>query len=158
MKSNFWKAAIWSGIIGAVVMIMLEMIMNPIFLNKSGWLPPTMMGAIWYGKEILAGKPHFDFGLFMSAMAIHFPLSVLYGIIAAFIVKNRTQSIAIVIGIVLGLLLYFINFYGFTAIFPWFAKARNWVQIVIHIIFGVVVAWSFIGIFNKPATAIKNDQ
>jgi hypothetical protein len=40
-------------------------------------------------------------------------------------------------------LLYVVNFYGFTALFPWFAMARNWVSIVAHAVFGFAAAWVY---------------
>jgi hypothetical protein len=46
MKANFWKTAIWGGIIAGVVMMMLEMILNPLLLGNSGWAPPRMIAAI----------------------------------------------------------------------------------------------------------------
>ena len=49
-------------------------------------------------------------------------------------------------GAVFGLLLYVVNFYGFTAIFPWFAMAQNWVSIFSHIMFGVIAGWAYKGI------------
>ena len=47
---------------------------------------------------------------------------------------------ALLLGAVFGLLLYLINFYGFTAIWPWFENARNWVSVVSHLIYGVILA------------------
>ena len=41
-----------------------------------------------------------------------------------------------------GLALYVVGFYGFTAIFPWFAMARNMITIVSHIAFGMVLGLS----------------
>jgi hypothetical protein len=42
------------------------------------------------------------------------------------------------LGGLLGLLLYGINFYGFTAVFPWFAEGRSWVSMFTHIVFGMI--------------------
>ena len=63
MKGNFWKAVIWSGIIGGVVMLMLELIMNPLFLDNSMWGPSRMIGAIllvavaWPFKALYREEP-----------------------------------------------------------------------------------------------------
>lgn len=154
MENGFWKAAIWSGIIAAVVMLMLEMIMNPLFLGNSPWGPPRMMAAILLGSEVLPPPATFDFGILMAAMVVHFPLSVIYAIIIGAIVKNMETGKAVLIGAIIGLVIYLVNFYGFTAIFPWFAMARNWVQIVIHIAFGLSAAWSFMAIYRKVHGAV----
>jgi hypothetical protein len=42
--------------------------------------------------------------------------------------------------------LYFTNFYGFTALFPWFAPLRTFDTLVVHALFGVAIAkgyWFF---------------
>lgn len=51
---------------------------------------------------------------------------------------------AVAVGLVFGLLLYAVNFYALTAVFPWFANARNWVSIFAHGVFGLVL-----GMFYK---------
>jgi hypothetical protein len=38
-----------------------------------------------------------------------------------------------------GLAIYVVNFYGFTALFPWFADARGWIAILSHAVFGLVL-------------------
>ncbi|MFW5781129.1 MAG: hypothetical protein ACOCXD_01025 [Bacteroidota bacterium] len=149
MKTNFWKAAIWSGIIAALVMLLLEMIMNPLFLGNSMWGPSRMIGAILIGSEVLPPPATFDFGVLMAAAAVHFPLSIVFALIIGYLIRKVSVGMAIGIGAGIGLVLYLINFYGFTALFPWFANARNWVQIVIHILFGVAVAWPFKAMYKE---------
>ncbi len=46
-------------------------------------------------------------------------------------------------GAIFGLVVYGVDFYGFTGVFPWFENARNMVTIVSHVLFGIVLAWSF---------------
>jgi hypothetical protein len=45
-----------------------------------------------------------------------------------------------------GLILYLVNFYGFTALFPWCAMARNWISIFGHVVFGLVAAGVYVAI------------
>jgi len=35
------------------------------------------------------------------------------------------------------------------ALFPWFAMARNWISIVSHIAFGLVLAWSYMALVQR---------
>ena len=49
---------------------------------------------------------------------------------------------SVLIGAVFGLLIYLVNFYGFTAIWPWFAKARNFISLFSHVMFGLVLGWA----------------
>lgn len=141
-----WTAAIWAGVIAGAVFMMLEMIMVPLFLGMSGWGPPRMIAAIVMGQGVLPPPATFDFGILMAAMIVHFVLSIGYAVALAFVVQRWGTGKAIMAGAVFGLLLYLVNFYGFTAIFPWFAMARNWVSIFSHIMFGAIAAWAYKGI------------
>ena len=38
-----------------------------------------------------------------------------------------------------------------TRFFPWFAEARNWVSVVSHLVFGVVVADAYMRLERKDA-------
>ncbi|MDQ3636011.1 MAG: hypothetical protein M3405_16140 [Acidobacteriota bacterium] len=138
-----WKAAIIAGIVAGAIFMMLEMILVPLVGGGSPWGPPRMIAAIGMGKEVL--PPPGDFALMpvMVAMVIHFVLSIIFAVILAFIIQRFSLGLAILIGAIFGLLLYFINFYGFTAVFPWFAMARNAVSIFSHIVFGAAAAWIY---------------
>jgi len=46
-------------------------------------------------------------------------------------------------GAVFGLALYYINFYGFTKFFPWFADARDGISIFTHIVQSALMAWIY---------------
>ncbi len=138
-----WKAAIIAGIIAGAIFMILEMILVPLVGGGSPWGPPRMIAAIGMGKEVL--PPPGDFALMpvMVAMVIHFILSIIFAVILAFIIQRFSLGLAILIGAIFGLLLYFVNFYGFTAVFPWFAMARNAVSIFSHIVFGAAAAWIY---------------
>ena len=139
-----WKSAILAGIIAGAVFMMLEMIMVPLFMPEgSPWGPPRMIAAIGMGKEVLPPPATFALIPMMVAIVIHFILSIIYAIILALIINRFGSGIAILIGAIFGLVLYLINFYGFTAIFPWFAMGRNWISIFSHIVFGAVAAWAY---------------
>jgi uncharacterized membrane protein YagU involved in acid resistance len=138
-----WKAAIWAGLIAGTVFMMLEMVMVWLFLGQSPWGPPRMIAAMVLGRDVLPPPATFDFGILMTAMMVHFALSILYAIILALLIARWNTATAVLAGAVFGLLLYLINFYGFTAVFPWFAMARNWVSIFSHILFGAVIGWAY---------------
>ena len=101
-----------------------------------------MIAAIGMGKGVLPPPATFDLGIMMIAMVIHLVLAALLGIVFAFVasrfVSNRTMLL--LAGAVFGLVVYFVNFYGLTAFFPWFAMARNAISIFSHVIFGIVLA------------------
>lgn len=138
-----WSKAILAGLIGGAVFLALEMILVPLIGGGSPWGPPRMIAAIGLGKDVLPPPADFAFVPVMTAMVIHFILSMIFGVILAFVISRFNLGIAVLVGAIFGLILYFINFYGFTAIFPWFAMARNSITIFTHIVFGAVSAWVY---------------
>lgn len=148
-----WSAAVWAGIISGAVFMMLEMIMVPVFLEGSPWGPPRMIAAIVMGQDVLPPPATFDFGILMVAMLVHFPLSVVYSLVLAWIVYRWSTGPAVLVGGAYGLALYLVNFYLLTAVFPWFANARNWVSIFAHVMFGVVAAWAYKALEERGARA-----
>lgn len=145
-----WSAAIWAGVIAGLIFMVLEMMMAPMFAGApSIWAPPRMIGAIALGQDALPPPASFDFGIFMTAMVLHFILSILYAIVLAWIIARFDLGVALLIGAVYGLMLYLVNFYIFTAVFPWFANARNWVSVFVHILFGVLAAWGYIALRSR---------
>lgn len=152
-----WRAAIWAGIIAGIIFMVLEMIMVPVFGGGSPWGPPRMIAAIGMGRDVLPSPdtpPTFDFLVLMVAMILHLLLSVIYSVVLAFFIHRLDMGRAAVLGAAFGLALYLINFYAFTALFPWFANARNWITIFTHIVFGLVAAAAYKGL-QKPKGEVQ---
>ena len=148
-----WKAAVWAGLIAGVVFMMLEMALVTLFMGESPWAPPRMIAAIVLGGGVLPPPATFDFGIFMVAMVVHFILAVVYAFVFTWIAFRWSLGIAMFAGAIFGLALYIINFYGLTLVFPWFAMARNLVSIFSHLVFGLVLAWSYKGFEHLQPTA-----
>jgi len=142
--SIHWSAAIWSGIIAGAVFMMLEMVLVPVFMGGSPWGPPRMIAAIAMGKSVLPPPDTFAMVPVMVAMLIHFMLAIVLAIVLALVVARMGTGAAVMVGAVFGLVVYLVNFYGMTAVFPWFAMARNWISIFAHVMFGAVAALSYV--------------
>lgn len=143
-----WQAAIGAGIIAGVVFLVVEMGLVALTGGEI-WGPPRMMAAIVMGEGVLPPPATFSFGIVIVAMMVHFVLAIVYGLILGLILETRPMSIGIaaLVGLAFGLAIYLINFYGFaSAVFPWFAMARNWMSILAHLAFGGVLGWSYMAI------------
>lgn len=140
-KALDWKAAIWAGIVAGAVFMMLEMLLVQFFGPMSMWAPPRMIAAMVMGEGVLPPPDSFDAMAFMVAMLIHFLLSVILALIFGWIISRWKMSLtaAAIVGTVFGLVVYLVNFYGLTAVFPWFADARGWIAIFSHAMFGLVL-------------------
>ena len=139
------RAAIWAGIIAGVVFMMLEMVLVATVGGGSPWGPPRMIAAIGMGKDVLPPPATFDLGVMIVAMAIHFVLAILLGMILGLIVSHWKLGLmaSIGVGAIFGLAVYLVNFYGFTVLFPWFAMARTPITLLTHVVFGTVLGWAY---------------
>lgn len=93
--------------------------------GMSAWAPPRMMAAIVLGEGLLPPPATFAAGIMMVAMLVHFARSIIFALLIAAVVQRTGVGTAIASGALTGLLIYYIDFYLFTAVFPWFALARN---------------------------------
>lgn len=154
MKDISIKDSVYAGLIAGLVMMMVEMIMVPLFLDGSPWGPPRMMGAIILGSEVLPPPATFDFGVVMAGVIVHLILSIIFAIILAFIINRISVMWSLVIGAVYGFVLYLVNFFLIAPVlFPWFMNATNWVTAFAHISFGLAAAWAYKALYRKHATA-----
>lgn len=146
-----WKAAILGALIAGVVFLMLEMVLVATVGGGSLWGPPRMIGAMVLGKDVLPPPATFDLGVMMTAMMVHFVTAMIYGAILGWVISHWRLGLgaSLVAGLVFGLLIYFVNFYLFTAIWPWFAMARNWISIFSHAMFGLVLGWAYHAMASK---------
>lgn len=138
-----WSAVVWSGLIAGLVFVVLEMALVALIGGGSAWGPPRMIAAIAMGSDVLPPPATFDFGIVAVGLIVHFVLALILATILAYGVYRMTMGSAIATGAAFGLLIYLVNFYLFTAVFPWFAEARTGITIFAHIVFGLVLAWSY---------------
>jgi uncharacterized membrane protein YagU involved in acid resistance len=151
-----WRAAVWAGVIAGVASMIVEVPMLMYFMDQSPWALPRMNAAMVLGKEVLPPPASFDFGIMMTAMMIHFPLSIVYGLILGWTVHCMSATRALLIGGAFGLAIYFVNFYLIApAAFPWFVEAQNWVSLVSHLIYGVILGASYAAVRkHKPGLPV----
>jgi hypothetical protein len=149
-----WRAAIWGGLIAGLVFLVAEMLMVMLFMNQSPWAPARMIAAMVLGRDVLPPPADFDATIVMSAMAIHFPLSIVYGLAAGWIVHRLNNTNVLLIGGAFGLAIYLVNFYLIApAAFPWFIEVRNGITALAHLIYGLVLGASYASLrHHRPAT------
>ena len=139
------KSAIKAGILAGIVFMMLEMVLAATVGGGSPWGPPRMIAAMALGKGVLPPPASFDLTILMVAMAVHFMFSIVLAIVFALIADAARWSLmtCAIAGLVFGIVLYLVNFYGMTAVFPWFAMARGMIAIFAHAMFGLVLGYAY---------------
>lgn len=154
MKKNFFSSAVYAGLISGFTFIVLQMVLVTIFNFGKFWGPPRMISAIVLGKDVLPPPAATTFWVIILGFIIHFILAIVFAIIIGLIVSRISMGAALGVGLAIGLALYFINFYAFTGIFPWFAKSRIWVTVVSHLVYGFMAAWCFKSFYGALPTAV----
>jgi hypothetical protein len=151
-----WRASVWAGLIAGLVFLIAEMLMVWLVMGQSPWGPPRMMAAMALGRDILPPPDTFSTTATLVAMMIHFPLSVVYGLLIGWMVHRMDMAMAAVAGIAFGLIaIYFVNFYMIApALFPWFVDARNAISAFAHGLFGAVAAAAYVGLREPRAPQI----
>lgn len=143
MKHRFnAKSAAEAGLIAGAVFLVLEMLLVGI-AQGTPWAPPRMIGAILLGPDALPPPAGFALGAVLAGLVVHFVMSALFGLGIGALVSRMSTGTAILVGLAAGLVLYVVNFYVLTAVFPWFADGRNLITIVAHLVFGGVAAWAY---------------
>ncbi len=96
--------------------------------------------AIVMGRAVLPRPASFDWPVMLVATLVHLALSIAYGLILVRLISSLGPTLSLLAGAVFGLVLYAINMYGFTTVFPWFEGARDWITVAAHLVFGIVAA------------------
>jgi uncharacterized membrane protein YagU involved in acid resistance len=70
-----------------------------------------MMAAIVLGRDVLPPPAGLDGGMMLTAIMIHFPLLIVYGLALGWIAHRVTGINAFSVQVLFGLVIYLINFY-----------------------------------------------
>jgi hypothetical protein len=137
-----WSAAARAGAIGGAVFLALDMVLTSLS-GGSGSESPRLIAAIVLGDKVLSPSASIFPSVMLVGLIVHVVLSMLYGLPISALVHRTGLATASLLGSIAGLGLYVLNFYVFTSVFPWFANARTWVTVLVHLVFGFVVACSY---------------
>jgi hypothetical protein len=142
------RATLGAGVIAGIIFLALEMILWPLLGLGSTWVPVRMIAAILLGPGVLPPPSTFHPGIFLAALLVHFSLSTVYAFLFAgarwllFHGWNRPGLAELPNGLY-GLLIYLVNFYLFTDLFPWFIEARHEVSVLVHLTWGLALPWAY---------------
>ena len=138
-----WIRAAAAGIVAGVVAPVAQIILWWAFtddLPSILYRDARLTAAIVMGPAVLPPPSTFDLAVMIVATGIHTGLSVAYSLILVFAIRRRPIREALLAGLVFGLILYVVNMYGMTGMFPWFSEARDWITVAAHVVFGISVA------------------
>lgn len=96
--------------------------------------------ALVLGRGVLPPPAAFHATVWVAATLVHFGLSIVYAAVLLMLVERLPRVAALGAGALFGVVLYGVNLYGCTEIFPWFAEARGWITLAAHLAFGLTAA------------------
>lgn len=134
-----WRAAIYAGVAAGIIATAVQIILWWAFwdvLPGILYRDARLAAATVLGSGVLPPPATFDWAVMSVATLIHFALSMIYSIILTWFISRCGMLFALLVGVLYGLVLFEVNMYGFTMMFPWFAEARDWITLVTHAVFG----------------------
>ncbi len=146
-----WTAALAAGAIASIAFLVLELLLLPLVAAMSPWTAIRMIAAIPLGQGVLPPPATFDPLIFIVALLLHIALSLLYALVFVRLLWRLGTSSLLLAGVAFGIVLYIVNFHVFTLVFPWFAELRGVPSLVVHAVFGLMVAWIYIA-FSRLST------
>jgi len=158
-----WGAAGWAGLISGTLLMLCELILLPLEKGGDAWVPVRMVAAIVYGRGVLPPPPYFvrgvapDSGAFFMAVALHYSLSLIYLRVLSTMIYKLDRRTALGAGAFFGLVLYALNFYGFSAAFPWFVAARGWASALSNVVFGLCAAFTYKA-FERREPLVEDEE
>jgi hypothetical protein len=141
-----WSGGVYAGLAAGIVATVLEIVLWSVFtdaLPEILFRDARLAAAIVLGPRALAAPSTFEPSVMLVATLVHFALSAAYGLILSVLIGRSRALSSIVVGAGFGLLLYAVNMYGFTLVFPWFAATRDWITVAAHLTFGIAAAGAY---------------
>jgi hypothetical protein len=136
-------AALKAGLLAGAIALFLLQFFGVVVYDESPWKLLRAIAAMVRGPGALEPDDEFDGALAAIALLLFFALAVLYSLALCALVSDAPRRFSALAGIAFGVTLYLANFFGFTAIFPWFASYRTIDTLLAHAIFGLLIVKSY---------------
>ena len=137
------RAAVLAGVAAGVFATIVQIALWSVFSDAFPAIlfrDARLAAAIVMGRGVLPPPASFDWQILLVATLVHFALSISYGLILSGLISRLATPLSAIVGAAFGLMLYAVNMYGFTVLFPWFEAARDWITATSHVAFGATAA------------------
>lgn len=142
-----WAAAITAGLIAGALLMVLDLLWSVSVAGGSPWRTSHLIAAIVMGPETLQQSSTFSIAVVAIALATHYLLGIVFGVVLAFIIAGfhyeANPGVLEVIGLVFGAGLYLVNFHAMANFFPWMAELRGWAAFIAHLVFGLTIVLAY---------------
>jgi hypothetical protein len=142
-----WAAAAVAGFGAGGVLMLLELGWAAFITGGDPWQTSRMIAAMAMSAETLQ-PTGYSMSVLVVALLVHYALGVVFGVLLAAIMApfrlDSSGAMALTAGALFGLLLYVLNFYGMTGVYPWFVELRGWPTAIAHVVFGMAAAFIYL--------------
>jgi hypothetical protein len=132
-----WRAVMIVGMASALVFLIVNIVLQTVYIG-SPELTWRILASVFQGPEVIPPGGSTSMSLILAALAVHIPLSIIFTALIAVVVHEWNFIVSVLVGGVMGLALYAINFYGLAYFFPWMKPMASWLMMSSHIAFGAV--------------------
>jgi len=135
--------AIAAGLVAGIAFLATLSVLGAIVEGDATWMPFHQIAAMLLGPSAMEDPGAFDATVVFASLAVHAGLSMIYGLMMAFLIVEFSPDSAPWVGAVCGALLYLVNLYGFTGLYPWMAEWRGGVTLFAHVVFGTLLSMCY---------------
>ncbi|HVE49088.1 MAG TPA: hypothetical protein VNG69_05645 [Casimicrobiaceae bacterium] len=140
-----WTVAIVAGLAASAVLMVLDLLWSSVAEGGGPWRTSHMIAPIFTGVDTAqVSEYRFSWGVVAIALAAHYVLGMISGIVLAAIMTPMHLDTSVVkasaIGAAFGAVIYVVNFHIATRFFPWLTELRGLPTIAAHFVFGIVMA------------------
>lgn len=144
------RALILAAVTAAVASTLIQILLWWGFTGASPWpllsRDARLTAAIVMGRTVLPPSGVFDPVVWLIASFIHFTLSIVYAVIIVYPASRFGIVTSMIIGTAAGIMIYIVNLYGFTMIFPWFVQSRGGITLLAHAVFGMALTGTYVAL------------
>ena len=141
-----WPAAAVAGLAAGAILMVLDLFWSTAVMGTGPWITSRRIAAIFLGADTVKSAD-FSVGVVALALVVHYSLGVFSGLVLAWIFSRlrygATVSMDLLVGAVFGLVIYIVNFYVLTRVFPWFVESRGAATLLAHLVFGMAAAFLY---------------
>lgn len=132
-----WRAVLIGGLVSALVFLVVNIILGTVYLGSPN-LTWRILGSLVQGPGALPPGDGTSMSMMLAALVVHIPLSILFTALIAVVVHEWGLVTSVIVGGLMGLAIYVINFFGLSFLFPWMEPLASWLMMASHVAFGAV--------------------
>lgn len=135
-----WVPALAAGFIAGAILLIVP--------RGSPWSSVTFFNPVIMGRGL---APGFQMPL-LAVWLVHLAIAILYGLVISRIIASLTQSRGILVGGLIGLLLYLLNLLMVALVWPQLRGGEASV-IFTHVVFGLLAAGAYRGLLRRKVAS-----